>query len=385
MILLIVVPDDFFHVGFFYHGIVTHEAGKNLNVVQGPRSAVLPVQEVGTDHGAKALFVLVADGDFVILIEHHPQIPVAAGARTVPRFLLFDKKRGREHSQGVLDEGENGLRTKTIPAGDEQVIGVAGVDKRLPLEIPQGIEECVIHGDHHKVCEHGRDGRALGKPPMEKAEIQRRFQSRTPPFGFADRGEGKDLRQHGQKKGEGGRPEEVGEIHLQKPPALVALVLAHGVYGTPTWDIGEGAGVVEGKKASFQKPFQNPKGVHQLWNRCVDLPKPTGLFGNMEGGVKLRAILLIEGLMVCDKLLQKRNQGLWRGHMTQTGWNVRGAIGSGIGFVVGDGKFAEVHGAGQNLLQGELMDGRGLLDGNVWHNMPPLWGLVCNLYGESGV
>lgn len=94
VILLIVVPDDFFHVRFFDHGIVAHEAGKNLNVVQGPRGSVLPVQEVGTDHGAKAIFVPVADGDFVVLIEHHPQIPVAAGARAVPRFLLFDKKRG---------------------------------------------------------------------------------------------------------------------------------------------------------------------------------------------------------------------------------------------------------------------------------------------------
>lgn len=246
---------------------------EGLEVFIRPLFALLPIAEVGINGGFEDFIFAVADCDLVILIEHDAKNPVAAGAGVELGFGFIESERSVHLGEKLDDEALDSMVIEDNFAGDDDIIGVAGVAEAVGdggsvrvvlagFKMVDGLGEGVVKGDHHDVGDERGDGGALRQCAVKEAEVEGFEQLRVAGGAGEDEVEGINEFKLGEDKHRRGGREEAMEIKMGVPPGIELLVTFGGGEGAAILDIGEGAGVVVGKHPGLEEGFEFLEGFH---------------------------------------------------------------------------------------------------------------------------
>lgn len=246
---------------------------EGLKVFIRPLFALLFVAEVGINGGFEDFIFAVADCDLVILIEHDAKNPVAAGAGVELGFGFIESERSVHLREKLDDEALDSMEIEDNLAGDDDIIGVAGVAEavgdggsvRVTLarfKMIDGLGEGVVKGDHHDVGDERGDGGALRQCAVKEAEVEGFEQLRVAGGAGKDEVEGINEFKLGKDKLRCGGREEAVEIKVSVPPGIELLMTFGGGKDAAVLDIGEGAGVVVGKHPGLEESFEFLEGFH---------------------------------------------------------------------------------------------------------------------------
>ena len=238
---------------------------EGLKVFIRPLFALLFIAEVGINGGFEDFIFAVADCDLVILIEHDAKDPVAAGAGVELGFGFIESERSVHLGEKLDDEALDRMVIEDDFAGDDDIIGVAGVTEAVSdggsvrvvlarFKMVDGLGEGVVKGDHHNVGDERGDGGALRQCSVKEAEVEGFEQLRVAGGTGEDEVEGINEFKLGE--------EEDVEIKMGVSPGIELLVTFGGGEDAAVLDIGEGAGVVVGKHPGLEEGFEFLEGFH---------------------------------------------------------------------------------------------------------------------------
>lgn len=151
---------------------------EGLKVFIRPLLALLFIAEVGINGGFEDFIFSVADRNLVILIEHDAKNPVAAGAGVELGFGFIESERSVHLGEKLNDEALDSMEIEDNFAGDDDIIGVAGVAEAVGdggsvrvmlagFKMIDSLGEGVVKGDHHDVGDK-RGGVPCGSAPLRK-------------------------------------------------------------------------------------------------------------------------------------------------------------------------------------------------------------------------
>ena len=246
---------------------------EGLKVFIRPLFALLFIAEVGINGGFEDFIFAVADCDLVVLIEHDAKNPVAAGAGVELCFGFIEGERSVHLGEKLDDEALNSMEIEDNFAGDDDIIGVAGVAEAVGdggsvrvmlagFKMIDGLGEGVVKGDHHDVGDERGDGGALRQCSVEKAEVKGFEQLRVAGRAGEDEVERINEFKLGEDKLRRGGGEKTVEIKVGEPPGIELLVTFGSGEDAAILDIGEGAGVVVGKHPGLEEGFEFLEGFH---------------------------------------------------------------------------------------------------------------------------
>lgn len=246
---------------------------EGLKVFIRPLFALLFIAEVGINGGFEDFIFAVADCDLVILIEHDTKNPVAAGAGVELGFGFIEGERSVHLGKKLDDEALDSMEIEDNFAGDDDIIGVAGVAEAVGdggsvrvmlagFKMIDGLGEGVVKGDHHDVGDERGDGGALRQYSVKEAEVEGFEQLRVAGGAGEDEVERINKFKLGENKRRRGGGKEAVEIKVGEPPGTELLVTFGGGEDAAVLDIGEGAGVVVGKHPGLEKGFEFLEGFH---------------------------------------------------------------------------------------------------------------------------
>ncbi len=246
---------------------------EGLKVFIRPLFALLFIAEVGINGGFEDFVFAVADCDLVILIEHDAKNPVAAGAGVELGFGFIESERSVHLGEKLDDEALDSMKIEDDFAGDDDIIGVAGVAEAVGdggsvrvmlagFKMIDGLGEGVVKGDHHDVGDERGDGGALRQCSVKETEVKGFEQFRAAGGAGEDEVERINKFKLGENKLWRGGREEAMEIKVGKPPGTELLVTFGGGEDAAVLDIGEGAGVVVGKHPGLEEGFEFLEGFH---------------------------------------------------------------------------------------------------------------------------
>lgn len=246
---------------------------EGLKVFIRPLFALLFIAEVGINGGFEDFIFAVADCDLVILIEHDAKNPVATGAGVELGFGFIESERSVHLGEKLDDEALDSMEIEDNFAGDDDIIGVAGVAEAVGdggsvrvmlarFKMIDGLGEGVVKGDHHDVGDERGDGGALRQCAVKEAEVKGFEQFRAAGGAGKDEVERINEFKLGEDKRRRGGGEEAMEIKMGVPPGIELLVTFGGGKDAAVLDIGEGAGVVVGKHPGLKEGFEFLEGFH---------------------------------------------------------------------------------------------------------------------------
>lgn len=246
---------------------------EGLKVFIRPLFSLLFIAEVGINGGFEDFIFAVADCDLVILIEHDAKNPVAAGAGVELGFGFIESERSVHLGEKLNDEALDGMEIEDNFAGDDDIIGVAGVAEAVGdggsvrvmlagFKMVDGLGEGVVKGDHHDVGDERRDGGTLRQCSVKEAEFESFEQLRVAGGAGEDEVERINEFKLGKDKLRRGGGKETMEIKVGEPPGTELLVTFGGGEDAAVLDIGEGAGVVVGKHPGLEEGFEFLEGFH---------------------------------------------------------------------------------------------------------------------------
>lgn len=246
---------------------------EGLKVFIRPLFALLFIAEVGINGCFEDFIFAVTDCDLVILIEHDAKNPVAAGAGVELGFGFIESERSVHLGEKLDDEALDSMEIKDNFAGDDDIIGVAGVAEAVGdggsvrvmlagFKMVDGLGEGVVKGDHHDVGDERGDGGTLRQCSVEKAEVKGFDQFRAAGGAGEDEVERINEFKLGENKRRRGGREEAMEIKMGEPPGTELLVTFGSGEDAAVLDIGEGAGVVVGKHPGLEEGFEFLEGFH---------------------------------------------------------------------------------------------------------------------------
>ena len=246
---------------------------EGLKVFIRPLFALLFIAEVGINGGFEDFIFAVADCDLVILIEHDAKNPVAAGAGVKLGFTFIESERSVHLGEKLDDEALDSMEIEDNFAGDDDIIGVAGVAEAVGdggsvrvmlagFKMIDGLGEGVVKGDHHDVGDERGNGGTLRQYSVKKAEVEGFEQFRAAGGAGEDEVERINKFKLGEDKLWRGGREKAVEIKMGVPPGIELLVTFGGGEDAAVLDIGEGAGVVVGKHPGLEEGFEFLEGFH---------------------------------------------------------------------------------------------------------------------------
>lgn len=246
---------------------------EGLKVFIRPLFALLPIAEVGINGGFEDFIFAITDRNLVILIEHDAKNPVAAGAGVELGFGFIESERSVHLREKLDDEALDSMEIEDDFAGDDDIIGVAGVAEAVGdggsvrvmlagFKMIDGLGEGMIKGDHHDVGDKRGDGGALRQCSVKEAEVEGFEQLRVAGGAGEDEVERINKFKLGENKRRRGGGEEAMEIKMGVPPGIELLVTFGGGKDAAVLDIGEGAGVVVGKHPGLKEGFEFLEGFH---------------------------------------------------------------------------------------------------------------------------
>ena len=246
---------------------------EGLKVFIRPLFALLFIAEVGINGGFEDFIFAVADCDLVILIEHDAKNPVAAGAGVELGFGFVEGERSVHLGEKLDDEALDSMEIEDNFAGDDDIIGVAGVAEAVGdggavrvmlagFKMIDGLGKGVVKGDHHDVGDKRGDGGTQRQCSVKEAEVESLEQFRVAGGAGEDEVERINKFKLGENKRRRGGGEEAMEIKMGVPPGIELLVTFGGGEDATVFDIGEGAGVVVGKHPGLEKGFEFLEGFH---------------------------------------------------------------------------------------------------------------------------
>ena len=246
---------------------------EGLKVFIRPLFALLFIAEVGINGGFEDFIFAVADCDLVILIEHDTKNPVAAGAGVELGFLFIEGEGGVHLGEKLDDEALDSMVIEDNLAGDDDIIGVAGVAEAVSdggsvrvmlagFKMIDSLGESVVKGDHHNVGDERGDGGALRQCSVKEAEVEGFEQLRVAGGAGEDEVEGINEFKLEKDKPRRSGGEEAVKIKMGEPPGIELLVTFGGGEDAAVLDIGEGAGVVVGKHPGLEEGFEFLEGFH---------------------------------------------------------------------------------------------------------------------------
>lgn len=246
---------------------------EGLKVFIRPLLALLFIAEVGINGGFEDFIFSVADRNLVILIEHDAKNPVAAGAGVELGFGFIESERSVHLGEKLNDEALDSMEIEDNFAGDDDIIGVAGVAEAVGdggsvrvmlagFKMIDGLSEGVVKGDHHDVGDERGDGGTLRQCAVKEAEVEGFEQLRAAGGAGEDEVERINEFKLGENKLRRGGREEAMEIKVGVPPGIELLVTFGGAEDAAVLDIGEGAGVVVGKHPGLEESFEFLEGFH---------------------------------------------------------------------------------------------------------------------------
>lgn len=246
---------------------------EGLKVFIRPLFALLFIAEVGINGGFEDFIFAVADCDLVILIEHDAKNPVATGAGVELGFGFIESERSVHLGEKLDDEALDSMEIEDNFAGDDDIIGVAGVAEAVGdggsvrvmlarFKMIDGLGEGVVKRDHHDVGDERGDGGALRQCAVKEAEVKGFEQFRAAGGAGKDEVERINEFKLGEDKRRRGGGEEAMEIKMGVPPGIELLVTFGGGKDAAVLDIGEGAGVVVGKHPGLKEGFEFLEGFH---------------------------------------------------------------------------------------------------------------------------
>lgn len=246
---------------------------EGLKVFIRPLFALLPIAEVGINGGFEDFIFAVADCNLVILIEHDTKNPVAAGAGVELGFGFIESERSVHLGEKLDDEALDSMEIEDDFAGDDDIIGVAGVAEAVGdggsvrvmlagFKMIDGLGEGVVKGNHHDVGDERGDRGALRQCSVKEAEVKGFDQFRAAGGAGEDEVERINEFKLGEDKRRRGGREEAMEIKMGEPPGAELLVTFGGGEDAAVLDIGEGAGVVVGKHPGLEEGFEFLEGFH---------------------------------------------------------------------------------------------------------------------------
>lgn len=246
---------------------------EGLKVFIRPLFALLFIAEVGINGGFEDFVFAVADCDLVILIEHDAKNPVAAGAGVELGFGFVEGERSVHLGEKLDDEALDSMEIEDDFAGDDDIIGVAGVAEAVGdggsvrvmlagFKMIDGLGEGVVKGNHHDVGDERGDGGTLRQCSVKEAEVKGFEQLRVAGGAGEDEVKGVNEFKLGENKRRRGGGEEAMEIKMGEPPGTELLMTFGGGEDAAILDIGEGAGVVVGKHPGLEKGFEFLDGFH---------------------------------------------------------------------------------------------------------------------------
>lgn len=246
---------------------------EGLKVFIRPLLALLFIAEVGINGGFEDFIFSVADRNLVILIEHDAKNPVAAGAGVELGFGFIESERSVHLGEKLNDEALDSMEIEDNFAGDDDIIGVAGVAEAVGdggsvrvmlagFKMIDSLGEGVVKGDHHDVGDKRGDGGTLRQCSVKEAEVDGFEQLRVAGGAGEDEVERINEFKLGEDKLRRGGGKEAMEIKVGEPPGTELLVTFGGGKDAAILDIGEGAGVVVGKHPGLEEGFEFLEGFH---------------------------------------------------------------------------------------------------------------------------
>ena len=231
------------------------------------------IAKVGINGGFEDFIFAVSDRNLVILIEHDAKNPVAACAGVELGFGFIESERSVHLGKKLDDEALDSMEIEDNFAGDDDIIGVAGVAEAVGdggsvrvmlagFKMIDGLGEGVVKGDHHDVGDERGDGGALRQCAVKEAEVEGFDKLRVAGGAGKDEVERINEFKLGENKRRRGGGEEAMEIKVGEPPGTELLVTFGGGEGAAILDIGEGAGVVVGKHPGLEEGFEFLEGFH---------------------------------------------------------------------------------------------------------------------------
>ena len=170
MVLLGDVLDDGVDVLRLDGAVVGVKTEQMTDVVEIPGNPGFFIAQEVMQGGLEALLALVANGHLVVLVEHDAQNPVGPGAGAVVGLGLLDLEGRVVFAQHVPDQVLDFHELEIVLGGDDEVVGIAGIDVILLAKIAQGIEELVVDWDHHEVGDERGDLGALRQAAAQKSK-----------------------------------------------------------------------------------------------------------------------------------------------------------------------------------------------------------------------
>lgn len=303
--LVVIFENDAIH-HLRLHGMEPGDiAAKMLQVGQRPFSAGSTVGQVSKNGSLDNFVFAVADGDFVVFVEHNAEDPVAPGTGIELGFRFVNGEGSADGLQQRYDITLSFFIVEHYLAGDIDIIGIAGITAavgdngavRIALagvKLVKHLGHGVIKRNHHDVCQKRADGRTLRQTAVEHTQIERFGQKLLTARIFQNEVKGVNQFHLGEDEVGGGGGEEAVKIEVGEPPAVEPLMLFGNLDYAAFVDIGISASMVVGKHPAGQNVLELVESLFEFRERGINGTQAAGLFGNLEMVIEFIAGLVVQ-------------------------------------------------------------------------------------------